>query len=74
VAGTGLAYLWNMNVLTAWGPTVASTITYVTPVVGVTLGILVLGERLEVTEPIGAALIFAGILLAQRARAARAAR
>ena len=74
VAGTGLAYLWNMNVLAAWGPTVASTITYVTPVVGVTLGILVLGEALEVTEPIGAALIFAGILLAQRrSRAARLA-
>ena len=39
VLGTGLAYIWNINVLRAWGPTNVSTVTYVTPVVGVGLGI-----------------------------------
>ncbi|WP_438876575.1 EamA family transporter, partial [Bacillus cereus group sp. BC87] len=44
--GTGVVYIWNMNVLRAWGPTATSGVTYVTPVVGVALGILVLGEHL----------------------------
>lgn len=65
VLGTGLAYVWNQNTLRAWGPTRASTVTYITPVVGVTLGILVLGERLTWNEPVGAAVVFLGILLVQ---------
>lgn len=64
--GTGLAYIWNINVLRAWGPTNASTVTYVTPVVGVLLGVLILGERFGWHEPIGAGLVLLGILLAQR--------
>jgi drug/metabolite transporter (DMT)-like permease len=63
--GTGLAYVWNQNVLRAWGPTRASTVTYITPVVGVTLGILILHEAIGWNEPIGALVVFAGILLAQ---------
>ena len=64
-AGTGVAYIWNQNVLRAWGPTRASTVTYITPVVGVALGILLLDERLHWNEPVGAVLVFVGILLAQ---------
>lgn len=64
--GTGLAYIWNINVLRAWGPTNASTVTYVTPVVGVLLGVLILGERFGWHEPLGAGLVLVGILLAQR--------
>jgi drug/metabolite transporter (DMT)-like permease len=66
VFGTGLAYAWNQNVVRAWGATRAATVTYISPVVGVALGILVLGEVLVWNEPVGAALIFLGILLAQR--------
>jgi drug/metabolite transporter (DMT)-like permease len=66
VVGTGFAYLWNINVLLTWGPTVTSTVTYLTPIVGVALGILVLGETLSWNEPLGAVLVFLGILLAQR--------
>jgi len=65
VLGTGLAYVWNQNTLRAWGPTRASTVTYITPVVGVALGILVLGERLTWNEPTGAVIVFLGILLVQ---------
>ncbi len=73
--GTGVAYIWNQNVLRAWGPTRASTVTYITPVVGVLLGVVVLGERLTWNEPLGAALVFLGILLAQnRLRLPRPAR
>ena len=64
--GTGIVYIWNMNVLRAWGPTAASSVTYITPVVGVLLGIIVLGERLSWNEPVGAVLVLLGVLLTQR--------
>ncbi len=64
--GTGVAYIWNINVLRAWGPTNASTVTYVTPVVGVALGVLVLAETFSWHEPVGALLVLFGILLTQK--------
>jgi len=63
--GTGIAYVWNQNTVRAWGPTRASTVTYITPVVGVILGVLILGETVTWNEPIGALVVFLGILLAQ---------
>ncbi|GAB3599821.1 DMT family transporter [Microbacterium tumbae] len=63
--GTGVAYIWNQNTVRAWGPTSASTVTYITPVVGVALGMLVLGEQVSWNEPVGAVVVFLGILLAQ---------
>jgi drug/metabolite transporter (DMT)-like permease len=72
--GTGVAYVWNQNTVRAWGPTRASTVTYITPVVGVALGILVLGEELSWNEPVGALVIFLGILLAQNRLRRRARR
>jgi drug/metabolite transporter (DMT)-like permease len=64
--GTGVVYIWNMNVLRAWGPTATSGVTYITPVIGVALGILVLGEHLTWNEPVGAVIVLAGILLTQQ--------
>jgi drug/metabolite transporter (DMT)-like permease len=64
--GTGVVYIWNMNVLRAWGPTATSGVTYVTPVVGVALGILILHETLSWNEPAGAVIVLAGILLTQQ--------
>jgi drug/metabolite transporter (DMT)-like permease len=74
VFGTGLAYIWNINVIRAWGPTAASTVTYVTPVVGVALGALLLREVLTWNQPIGAVLVFVGILFAQKRIGVRRAR
>jgi drug/metabolite transporter (DMT)-like permease len=72
VLGTGVAYIWNINVLRAWGPTNVSTVTYITPVVGVFLGVVVLHETLSVNQPVGAALVLLGILFTQqRIRIAR---
>ena len=71
--GTGFAYVWSQNTVRAWGPTRASTVTYITPVVGVVLGILILGETLTWNEPVGALVIFLGILLAQDRLRRRAA-
>ncbi len=63
--GTGIAYIWNIAVLRAWGATNASTVTYLIPVVAVGLGFLVLGETLSWHEPVGAALVLIGILFTQ---------
>lgn len=63
--GTGIAYIWNISVLRAWGATNASTVTYLIPVVAVVLGFLVLGETLSWHEPVGAALVLVGILFTQ---------
>lgn len=62
--GTGLAYAWNTGLVQAWGAARASTVTYLTPVVGVLLGVLVLGERVRWNEPVGGAVILLGIGLA----------
>lgn len=73
VAGTGLAYVWNNNIVAGWGATNASTVTYVTPLVGVLLGVVVLGERLTWNQPLGAVLVLVGIAVGQgRLRARRA--
>ncbi|WP_047467975.1 DMT family transporter [Streptomyces sp. M10] len=61
---TGLAYLWNANIVQAWGAVNASAVTYLTPVVGVTAGVLLLGEQLTWNQPLGAALVVAGIVAA----------
>jgi drug/metabolite transporter (DMT)-like permease len=64
--GTGLAYIWNIGVLRAWGPTSVSTVTYVIPVVAVILGVVILHETFTWNEPVGAVLVLAGILVAQQ--------
>lgn len=63
--GTGLAFVWNADVVRAWGPTNASTVTYISPVVGVLLGVAVLGEPLHWNEPVGMLVVFLGIALTQ---------
>jgi drug/metabolite transporter (DMT)-like permease len=66
VFGSGLAYVWNTNVITAWGATNASTVTYLVPVVSVALGAFVLAEHLTWNEPVGAVLVAAGFAISQR--------
>lgn len=65
VLGTGLAYVWNTNVVAHWGATNASTVTYLTPLVGVVEGATVLGERLSWNQPVGALVVILGILVTQ---------
>ncbi|MGL4745982.1 MAG: DMT family transporter [Dermatophilaceae bacterium] len=63
--GTGLAYVWNTAVVNGWGATNAATVTYLTPVVGVALGALILGERIGWHEPVGALVVICGIAITQ---------
>ncbi len=48
-----------------WGATNASTVTYLTPVVGVALGVLLLGERITGNQPVGALAVVLGIAISQ---------
>ncbi|MFS8103864.1 DMT family transporter [Lentzea alba] len=66
VFGTGLAYVWNTNVVADWGATRASTVTYLAPIVGVALGVAVLGEQLSWNRPVGAVIVLLGMALLSR--------
>jgi drug/metabolite transporter (DMT)-like permease len=63
-AGTGIAYVWNTAIVAAWGAVNGAAVTYLTPIVGVVLGILVLHEPLHWNEPVGAVLVILGVLAA----------
>ncbi|MGW5875860.1 DMT family transporter [Nocardiopsis terrae] len=65
VFGTGFAYILNYAVVRAAGATVATTVTYVVPVVAVAAGVLLLGETLSWNQPLGAAVIILGAALCQ---------
>ncbi len=64
IVGSGLAYLLFFRLIGAWGATRTSLVTYVMPVVGIALGVVVLGERLDIAEILGAALVIGGLVLA----------
>jgi drug/metabolite transporter (DMT)-like permease len=68
VLGTGVAYVWNTRVIIAWGSLAASTVTYLIPLVGVVLGILILRERLSWHEPLGALVVIVSVMLVQKRR------
>jgi drug/metabolite transporter (DMT)-like permease len=65
VLGTGVAYILNFHVVRHAPATIASSVTYLTPVFAVIVGVAFLGESLSWNEPVGALLILAGAALAQ---------
>ncbi len=71
IAGTGFAYVLNYQIITSDGATVASTVTYLLPVVAIVLGVLVLNEQITAMTLGGIALVLTGVALTRRpARAA----
>jgi drug/metabolite transporter (DMT)-like permease len=66
VLGTGVAYVINYRLIEDVGPTVASTTTYLLPVVAVVLGALVVDEPVTVPMVAGMLLVLAGVFLVQR--------
>jgi drug/metabolite transporter (DMT)-like permease len=66
IVGTGFAYVLNYQIITTVGATVASTVTYLLPVVAIVLGVLVLNENVTATELVGIALVLAGIALTRQ--------
>lgn len=64
--GTSFAYALFYQVVRKAGATTAASVTYVVPVIATLLGIVVLKETLHWYEPVGAAIVLAGVWLAQR--------
>ena len=70
--GTGLAFLLQYGLVKEAGPTVATMVTYLIPVIATAAGVFLLGEHLSWYEPVGAAVVLLGAALTQtRPRAAR---
>jgi drug/metabolite transporter (DMT)-like permease len=65
VFGSGFAYIWNFKIIAAAGSSIASTVTYLTPVVAVFVGWLFLGENIIWHEPVGALLVLIGAAWSQ---------
>lgn len=65
VLGTGLAYVLYYRLLATVGSPIASAVTYMTPVVGVAIGVAVLHESISWHEPVGALVIILGAAVAQ---------
>jgi drug/metabolite transporter (DMT)-like permease len=63
VFGTGIAYVLNYRSIAELGPTMASVVTYLIPVVAVVVGVVFLDERFELRLLVGGALTVAGIAL-----------
>ncbi len=64
--GSCLAYLLYFYLIRAWGPTRASLVTYVFPAIGLVLGVIFLGERIDGRLGTGSLLVIAGILVVAR--------
>jgi len=65
IFGTGIAYTMYYPLLKQVGSAVSSTVTLLAPLVAVTLGVLVLGEKLSWYEPVGGFIILIGGAIAQ---------
>ncbi len=65
ILGSGFAYIWNFSIIAAAGSSIASSVTYLTPVVAVFVGWLFLGEVIVWHEPVGALLVILGAAISQ---------
>jgi drug/metabolite transporter (DMT)-like permease len=65
VFGSGFAYIWNFTIMRDAGSAIASSVTYVTPLVAVLVGFIFLSETLHWYEPAGAAIVLLGAAIAQ---------
>lgn len=65
ILGSGLAYVFNLYVITHAGGTVASTVTYLTPIMAVIVGVAFLKEHVEWNQPMGAVVILLGAAITQ---------
>jgi drug/metabolite transporter (DMT)-like permease len=64
--GTGFAYIWNFRNIRLAGSAIASTVTYITPVVATVLGILFLNEQFKAAQLIGGLLVLLSAALVQQ--------
>ncbi|TSA22484.1 MAG: DMT family transporter [Actinomycetales bacterium] len=65
VLGSGIAYIWTFQIVERAGSSIASSVTYLTPVVAVFVGWLFLGEQVSWHEPVGGAIVLFGAATSQ---------
>ena len=65
VFGSGFAYIWNFKVMSLAGSAIASSVTYLTPVVAVIVGVVFLQESIYWYEPVGALIVLLGAAICQ---------
>jgi drug/metabolite transporter (DMT)-like permease len=65
ILGSGYAYIWNFQIMAAAGSAIASSVTYVTPVVAVVVGVAFLGESVTWNQPVGGAVVLLGAAISQ---------
>ena len=65
ILGSGVAYIWNFSIIAAAGSSIASSVTYLTPVVAIIVGWVFLGDALSWFEPVGALLVIIGAATSQ---------
>jgi drug/metabolite transporter (DMT)-like permease len=63
--GTGLAFVINMRNIRLAGASTASTVTYLIPIAATVIGVLALDEGLSWYQPVGAAVVLAGVAVSQ---------
>jgi drug/metabolite transporter (DMT)-like permease len=63
--GTGIAYVLNYRIVAAAGATTASTVTYLTPLVAIIVGLAFLSEPLTWNEPLGGLIVVLGVAVSQ---------
>ena len=63
--GSGVAYVLSTHIVGVAGGTVASSVTYVTPLFSVAAGALLLAEPLNWHQPVGAAVVLLGVAISQ---------
>jgi drug/metabolite transporter (DMT)-like permease len=66
IVGTGIAMSFQYDVVRAAGPTVGASVTYLIPIVAVSVGVLFLGERLQWPQFAGAAVVLGVAVLIGR--------
>ena len=63
--GSGVAYLLYYKILNVVGSAIASSVTYITPIIAVILGFSLLGEQLHWYEPVGGLIVILGAAISQ---------
>jgi drug/metabolite transporter (DMT)-like permease len=64
VVGSALGYVLYFFIIQSWGASRATLVTFVLPVVGLSLGAIFLGETLDWRILVGSALVVLGVVLA----------
>jgi drug/metabolite transporter (DMT)-like permease len=65
VLGSGLAYALSFQVSIKADATTASTVTYITPLIAVVVGAVLLNEQITWNQPVGGLLVVIGAATAQ---------